>query len=65
MLRPGLQRFLVVWLPTLPCSQFPAFVDWKGSVSVDVFHAVELVKDKGAVDVVDHAGANRIQRDII
>ena len=55
----------MVWLPTLPCSQFPAFVDWKGSVSVDVFHAVELVKDKGAVDVVDHAGANRIQRDII
>lgn len=39
------ERFPVVCLPTLSYSYFPAFVDWKGSVSVGAFQTIEFIKD--------------------
>ncbi len=38
-------RFPLVCLPTLPYAHFPAFVDWKGSVSVEATNFINFVKD--------------------
>ncbi|MEA4919848.1 MAG: creatininase family protein [Clostridiaceae bacterium] len=35
----------VLTLPTLPYAYFPAFIKWKGSVSIDYQHFIEYVKD--------------------
>ena len=45
MARQIVVKFPVVCLPTLPYSYFPAFVDWKGSVSVGAFQTIEFIKD--------------------
>lgn len=39
------ERCGVVTLPTLPYAYFPAFVDWKGSVSVEHRHFTSYVRD--------------------
>ena len=39
------ERCDVVTLPTLPYAYFPAFVEWKGSVSVEHRHYVDFVED--------------------
>ena len=38
-------RFPVVTLPTLPYAYFPAFVTWKGSVSIQAFNFAQFVED--------------------
>ena len=35
----------VITLPTLPYAYFPAFVEWKGSVSVEAEHFINYVQD--------------------
>lgn len=39
------ERCDVVTLPTLPYAYFPAFVEWKGSVSVEHRHYTDFVED--------------------
>jgi len=39
------QRCNVITLPTLPYAYFPAFIGWKGSVSIDYEHFIAYVKD--------------------
>lgn len=39
------ERCDVVTLPTLPYAYFPAFVEWKGSVSIEHDHFTNYVKD--------------------
>jgi len=39
------ERFPVVTLPTLPYAYFPAFVNWKGSVSIQAFNFANFVED--------------------
>ena len=39
------KRFRVVTLPTLPYAYFPAFVNWKGSVSIQAFNFANFVED--------------------
>jgi len=39
------KRFPVVTLPTLPYAYFPAFVNWKGSVSIQAFNFAQFVED--------------------
>lgn len=39
------ELFPVVTLPTLPYAYFPAFVEWKGSVSIGADHFINFVKD--------------------
>lgn len=38
-------RCNVLTLPTLPYAYFPAFIKWKGSVSVDYQHFIDFVSD--------------------
>jgi creatinine amidohydrolase len=37
--------FPLLCLPTLPYAHFPAFVEWKGSVSVEAMNFINFVKD--------------------
>lgn len=39
------KRCNVVTLPTLPYAYFPAFIKWKGSVSIDYEHFIAYVQD--------------------
>jgi creatinine amidohydrolase len=39
------KSYPVVCLPTLPYAYFPAFVDWKGSVSISAVNFINYVKD--------------------
>lgn len=39
------ERFPLVCLPTLPYAHFPAFIDWKGSVSIEAVNSINFVKD--------------------
>jgi len=39
------ERCEVLTLPTLPYAYFPAFVEWKGSVSIDHRHFTDFVSD--------------------
>ena len=39
------EQFPLVCLPTLPYAHFPAFVNWKGSVSVEAMNFINFVKD--------------------
>lgn len=39
------ERCDVLTLPTLPYAYFPAFVEWKGSVSIDYQHFIDYVGD--------------------
>ncbi|MCL2565050.1 MAG: creatininase family protein [Defluviitaleaceae bacterium] len=39
------KRFPVITLPTLPYAYFPAFVTWKGSVSIQAFNFANFVED--------------------
>ncbi len=39
------EQFPLVCLPTLPYAHFPAFVDWKGSVSVEATSFINFVRD--------------------
>ena len=39
------ERFPVVTLPTLPYAYFPAFIEWRGSVSVSAYHFSQFVED--------------------
>lgn len=39
------KRFPVLTLPTLPYAYFPAFVNWKGSVSIEAAHFSQFVED--------------------
>ncbi len=39
------ERCDVFTLPTLPYAYFPAFVDWKGSVSIEADHFIAYVQD--------------------
>jgi creatinine amidohydrolase len=43
--RQLVERYPVICLPTLPYAYFPAFVEWKGSVSVSAEHFSNYVKD--------------------
>lgn len=39
------ERCDVITLPTLPYAYFPAFVEWKGSVSIQYEHFIQYVQD--------------------
>ena len=39
------ERCDVITLPTLPYAYFPAFIKWKGSVSIDYEHFIAYVRD--------------------
>lgn len=39
------EKFPLVCLPTLPYAHFPAFINWKGSVSIEAANFINFVKD--------------------
>jgi creatinine amidohydrolase len=39
------ERAEIMLLPTLPYAYFPAFTEWKGTVSIDAFNFANFVKD--------------------
>lgn len=43
--RQVVERFPLVCLPTLAYAHFPAFINWKGSVSVEATNFINFVKD--------------------
>lgn len=39
------EKYPLICLPTLPYAHFPAFINWKGSVSVEAANFINFVKD--------------------